>query len=97
MKSFTFICSSYSHQLLDIYLLSLQKLLKLNNSKITHSFLPKKKNKITLLKSPHVFKKAKEQFEFNLYKVVINIELTPLQLKYVLQNKPKAISLKWKF
>ena len=38
------------------------------------TYLPTKKTKYTLLKSPHVNKKAKEQFESNVHKRLITIQ-----------------------
>ena len=61
---------------------------------ITH--LPKKIKRITLLKSPHVNKKAREQFEVRIYKVLINlnVEVETLSfLKVLLLNKPKYLKL----
>ncbi len=85
---------------LQAYVFYLQKsfnLLKLNSSVF---YLPRISKKITLLKSPHVFKKAKEQFELREYKVVIKLDSCELQslnaIKYVLLNRPKAIQLKIK-
>ncbi len=61
-------------------------------------FFPKEEKKITLLKSPHVYKKAKEQFKLTTFKAIISIKehknlnkLIPLLI-----NKPKAISIKIK-
>lgn len=58
--------------------------------------LPVKKKKITLLKSPHVYKKAKEQFEIRYYTTVIlfkNLSISPDRFNYLLLNKPSSISL----
>jgi ribosomal protein S10 len=60
---------------------------------------PMKIKRITLLKSPHVFKKAKEHFEIREYKTVVFVK-TSLHLdilKYFLINKPKSISLTLKY
>ena len=43
---------------------------KLNMKKF---ILPKKKKRITLLNSPHVHKKAREQFELSTYKTLLDI------------------------
>ncbi len=63
-------------------------------------FLPKKEEKITLLKSPHVYKKAKEQFKLETYKVVIKVEKNTGKFNNIvpfLMNKPKSIFIKLKF
>jgi ribosomal protein S10 len=60
--------------------------------------LPTKKKRLTLLKSPHVNKKAKEQFELKIYKTAIYINniKTKNFLKFLIFNKPKNIKLKFK-
>jgi ribosomal protein S10 len=57
--------------------------------------LPKKKKIITLLKSPHVYKKARKQFEFNTYKKIINIKINLKfnTLKFLILNKPQNIKI----
>jgi small subunit ribosomal protein S10 len=56
--------------------------------------LPIKTKKITLLKSPHVNKKAREQFEVNRTKTIIKIETNRKELvKFLILNKPKFIKI----
>lgn len=59
--------------------------------------LPIIKKRITLLKSPHVYKTAREQFELKRYKTIIIIANTNLvnikQIVTFLENKPKNIQL----
>lgn len=57
--------------------------------------LPKRTKKITLLRSPHVYKKSREQFEFNSYKqiIVITSGCNLAFLKYLILNKPAEIKL----
>lgn len=65
------------------------------NLPFTISNMPNKKKRITLLKSPHVNKKAREQFQITSYKTsfeiksVINIKI----LKYMILNKPKMVKV----
>lgn len=71
------------------------------NLKTTRFFLPKKSKKITLLRSPHVFKKSKEQFKFTFFKVLMQIEsLSSVMLNKkvvnILLNRPKSIVIKIK-
>jgi ribosomal protein S10 len=56
---------------------------------------PKRKKIITLLKSPHVNKKSREQFLLEKYKCVffIKFPIKALFLKFLLINKPKFIKL----
>ena len=53
--------------------------------------LPIKKKRITLLKSPHVNKKSREQFEIKFLKVLfqINKSIGLNKLNKLLLNKPK--------
>ena len=78
-----------------IYKLFLQKILKSRN--ITHKsfFLPVKKKRITVLKSPHVNKSAREQFEFKNYKCAIFIkkDMSMKEVCFFLINKPKTIKI----
>jgi len=71
--------------------------LRLKMKSSTFSF-PKEKKRITLLKSPHVNKKAKEQFEIKYFKTLICFDccLNLKILKNILANKPKSILLKIK-
>jgi small subunit ribosomal protein S10 len=59
------------------------------------SNLPKKKKRITLLKSPHVYKKAREQFQFTSYKLIISLydKIDLKKLKFLLLNKPKTVKV----
>jgi ribosomal protein S10 len=59
--------------------------------------LPLKKKKITLLKSPHVYKKAKEHFEIHYFKTIFLIKMSDIHIrfiKYLVLNKPKSLNLK---
>jgi len=60
--------------------------------------LPIKKKRITLLKSPFINKKAREQFEIKFYKSMIQIkgELDFFTLKTLLMNKSSTIQFKVK-
>ena len=71
--------------------------------------LPNKLNKISLLKSPHVNKKAFEQFQLKTYKSIVilkadkdskhifNSLIGQKILKSIFINKPKNIKLLFKF
>jgi ribosomal protein S10 len=74
-----------------------------NQLNVTYSFffLPAVDRKLTILKSPHVNKKAKEQFKLTTYKVIIsfnsiNATLFMKNFSFFILNKPKAISIKIK-
>ena len=78
------------------YCYFISKLLKNLNIKYNLINLPKKIKRITLLKSPHVNKKAMEHFEIRIYKVLIKISNPNINLKILkllVLNKPKFIKL----
>jgi len=78
---------------LDIYSLYLKKILSNLNFANSCCNLPKKRKFITLLKSPHVNKSAREQFSMQIYSKIITIKnfKNPSFLEYILMNKPKHI------
>ena len=57
--------------------------------------IPRRRPRITLLKSPHVNKKSREQFQLAQYKVSFQIvtELKAPILKYIVLNKPKTVKV----
>lgn len=84
---------SLDKKILDFFTKYLLIFLKnLNLSYISIFFLPKKKNRISILKSPHVNKKAIEQFQFTIFKSLLKIKSNNLSnlllmLKYLVKNK----------
>jgi ribosomal protein S10 len=72
----------------------------LDKIQVQYSFfnLPTKQNKITLLKSPHVNKTAREQFSISHYSNVlqINQDLSAEIIKLIFANKPKTVKLNFK-
>lgn len=81
--------------ILSIYTIFLKGLflkLKINFKKIA---FPISKKKFTLLKSPHVYKKAREQFELVKYKEVIYIysNCSNFLLKFLILNKPTEVKI----
>lgn len=59
------------------------------------SNIPTTKKRITLLKSPHVNKKSREQFQHNRYKVFLKIKnsLDIKVIRYIISNKPKTVKV----
>jgi ribosomal protein S10 len=57
--------------------------------------LPTRRKRITLLKSPHVNKSAREQFELKAYKSVIYVssKISSEKMKFIIINKPKTIKV----
>ena len=87
--------NSYS---LYFYLILLKKFFNKINLKFTIFNCPKKKKRLTVLKSPHVYKKAQEHFNLISYKSIIYIKqkISIKILKQIFFNKPKTISLQLK-
>jgi small subunit ribosomal protein S10 len=92
LKSYT----SNPLKIFSQFFIKLLKKLKLNFSIIN---TPIKKKRITLIKSPHVYKKAREQFELRIHKKTFfiknfnNITL----INSLLINKPKLINFNIKY
>jgi small subunit ribosomal protein S10 len=86
---------SLDQQSLKLYLIKIHKILKILGIKYNTFNLPSKRKRITLLKSPHVNKKAREQFEIKKYSVMIQIlsqEKFKI-LKLLSLNKPKTVTI----
>lgn len=83
-------------RLLEVYVVYLTKLFQLLNLDYKLIGLPIKRKVFTLLKSPHVNKKAKEQFELKTYKKLISIkEFIPAKtIKEFIKNKPPVVQVK---
>lgn len=99
MKSFFQIkVNSIHQQTLTLYKNFLQKVLEKTNTKYTITCLPTTTKRITLLKSPHVYKKAREQFELRKFSTTINIlsNININLLKILIINKPKNLKIKFK-
>lgn len=80
---------------LDIYSLYLKNVLSTLNFTTSFCNLPKKRKIVTLLKSPHVNKSAREQFSMHIYSKIIIIKNSKNLnfLKFITANKPKHITL----
>jgi len=81
---------------LVLYKIFLCHLLSKLEIKYTLINLPKKIKKITLLKSPHVHKRAREQFQILKRKISINLIsfIKPKVLAFLIFNTPKTIKIK---
>lgn len=90
---------SSSKKSLDLYTFFLKTLFK--KTKVSHSIfnLPYKIKRCTLLKSPHVYKKAKEHFELRTYSAIVSFFTLPKadSIRFLLSNKPKSINTKLLF
>jgi len=65
---------SLNKKILFLYIKFLRLLFKSINVTYVIFMLPRKKHKLTLLKSPHIYKKSQEHFEISIYKSFITIK-----------------------
>jgi small subunit ribosomal protein S10 len=79
---------------LAIYLFSLIQLLRLLNLEYKVVGLPTKKKVYSLLKSPHVNKKSKDQFGVRIYKKLVLVEGPIANLREIIRKKPPVIQIK---
>lgn len=88
--------NSINYDALKVYTNFLSTILKKKNIDYNITSLPKKIKKITLLKSPHVYKKAREQFQIIRNSKLINVKnkINNNILKFLIINKPKMVALK---
>lgn len=95
MKYLQINIKSLNKKLLQIYTYFLKSLFKNYNLKFSVISNPIIKKRITLLKSPHVHKKAREQFELRIHKKTFFIkDFVPLEnFNKILINKPKLINI----
>ncbi len=87
--------TSVNTKVLSLYIGFVRSILTKLDVAVKSVKLPTKTRRITVLKSPHVNKKAREQFEIKTYNCVLYIK-KPLIKKYLLflfLNKPKFIRL----
>ena len=89
---------SVNQKSLLFYKIFILNILKKLNIKYTSTFLPTQIKRVTFLKSPHINKTAREQFQiktFNLLlKLVSTININ--DIKVLLLNKPKTIKILFK-
>ena len=80
---------------LSFYTHFLKKVFYKTSVVYSHTSLPIRKKRITLLKSPHVNKSAREQFELRCYKSIwkIKSKVTYKFSKILFKNKPQTVSI----
>jgi ribosomal protein S10 len=88
------IVKSNNKNLLECYVRYLKTVIKIKEISIV--WLPKTIKKITLLKSPHVYKKTKAQYQKVTCKCLIEIkkDIFYSKLIFILRNIPKSIAFK---
>lgn len=86
--------TSNSKNILNLYKTFLKKIFSTLNLKFTLVNSPTIRKIKTFLKSPHVNKRAKENFELNIYKFKLHTSLNLSYIKLFRYNVPKNIHLK---
>jgi ribosomal protein S10 len=90
---------SLNINVLKIYVFYLKKIFNFLNLKYSILQLPLKKSRITLIKSPHINKKSREQFEIKshalTFKLVCNLDISIV--RFILLNKPSTVQIKIKY
>jgi len=86
---------SLNKDAIQLYLKTLKKLFNKFELNYTQFRLPTTRKRITLLKSPHVNKSAREQFEIKNYQIVLFFKTyyNNKILNILSLNKPKIITL----
>ena len=86
---------SLNKESLNLYKIFISKILKAFNIPYNVANLPIKTKKLTLLKAPHVYKAAREQFIIKNYKTLIILKSTIdlNRLKLLILNKPKTVKI----
>lgn len=86
---------SFSHNILKYYIVAFFSLFKLKN--INLKVQPIKRKRITILKSPHKYKKAQEHFQLKIYKSVLTVHgVNTKDILTFLINKPQGVFVKVK-
>ena len=86
---------SLSKESLSLFKSLVAKTLESANISYTTFDLPAIKKRVTLLKSPHVNKTAREQFQLTSHRSLITLKI-PLNLeiiKFLIVNKPKTVKV----
>ena len=94
MKRIRIKLESVNNKTLSLYTQFLLKVLSAINIDTKTVYLPKITNRLTFLKSPHVFKKSKEHFELIKNSVVLLCVVNLQHLKPFLINRPNTIKIK---
>jgi ribosomal protein S10 len=87
---------AFSSILLTHYITFILKYL--STQKLTISNQPTEKKRLTLLRSPHKYKKAQEHFQLTVFKNTLTIENFPIEnLNKIIINKPQGVFLRYEF
>lgn len=79
----TITLKSYDSQIISLYCTYLRITLKRLNLPYTYCHTKQVNEKLTLLKSPHVYKKFKEHYRQDIYTVSFSLQVRPLKLQKI--------------
>ena len=81
---------SFSHNILKYYVASFFSIVKLKN--INLKAQPTKHKTLTILKSPHKYKKAQEHYKLKIYKNILTVSNANISdVLFLLTNKPQGV------
>lgn len=87
---------SFSANILKYYLASFFYIIK--SKKIRFKMQPIKYKRLTVLRSPHKYKRAQEHFELKVYKNTLIVEdINISELLVLLTNKPQGVFINLRF
>jgi len=85
---------SINRKSIELYSEYIKKLIIKNTIISKQINIPSKRKRFTLLKSPHVNKKAQENFQFVLYQKTFYLKINNFSvIKTILINKPKHLKI----
>lgn len=91
--------TSFDSKILNLFFYFLLNLLKKYSFQINKTSLKKKTKKITLLKSAHVHKKAREQFQLIKFSFLISFKIPQLKtveiFSFLKINTPKIVDIRF--
>jgi len=94
MKKIKIKLESVNSKVLSLYTRFLLKIMLYGNINTKIVYMPKVIKRITFLKSPHVFKKAKEHFQLTKKSAVLFCDVNFHNLKPFLLNRPNSVKIK---
>lgn len=90
--------TSLEKNIIKSYIAFLTTHLNLKKIDVSLISMPVKTKVLTLQRSPHVYKKAREQFQFSTYKTVMTLSSNNyMLLKHLLLAKPTSVNLVLKY
>lgn len=101
-KQLTIKFNSQNKHALRAYVMYVSYLFECGGINASIAYLPTKVKTFTLIRSPHVNKKSKEQFSVFSYRCVVKVPclqegFVPKSLNYLLSNRPAGVGVRLNF